>query len=54
MTEQNKSTPLSQEDILRVLEQIKIDVNKLSMQVKQIKAQDEVETFFEIPEIQAE
>lgn len=54
MTEQNKSIPISQEAILRVLEQIKVDINKLSVQVKQIKAKDEVEAFFEIPEIQSE
>jgi hypothetical protein len=54
MTEQNKSTPLSQEDILKLLQQVKVDLNILTKQVKQIKAKDEVEAFFEIPEILAE
>lgn len=51
MTEQNKLTHLSQEDVLRVLEQIKVDVNKLKMKIEQIKAENEVKDFFKIPEI---
>jgi hypothetical protein len=53
MTEQNKPTIKSQEDILKLLQQVKVDFDKLSVQVKQIKSQNEVEAFFEIPEIQS-
>ena len=52
MTEENKPTTKSQEDILKLLQQVKVDLNTLSKQVRRIKAKDEVESFFEIPEIQ--
>lgn len=52
MTEENKPTTKSQEDILKLLQQVKVDLNTLSKQVRLIKAKDEVESFFEIPEIQ--
>lgn len=54
MNEQNKSTAKSPEDILKLLQQIKIDFDKLTKQVKQLTAQEEVEAFFEIPETKTE
>ena len=46
MTEQNNPTPKSQEDILKLLQQVKIDIDSLSKQVKLIKAKNEIEEFF--------
>lgn len=54
MNEQDKSTAKSPEDILKLLQQIKIDFGKLTRQVKQLTAQEEVEAFFEIPETKTE
>lgn len=50
----NKSTAKSPEDILKLLQQIKMDFDKLTRQVKQLTAQEEVEAFFEIPETKTE
>lgn len=54
MNEQDKSTAKSPEDILKLLQQVKVDLNILSKQVKLIKAKEEVEAFFEIPETKTE
>lgn len=54
MNEQDKSTAKSPEDILKLLQQVKVDFDKLTRQIKQLTAQEEVEAFFEIPETKTE
>lgn len=46
MNEQNKPLAKSPEDILKLLQQVKVDFDKLSKQIKILKAQQEVEDFF--------
>lgn len=46
MTKQNNPTPKSQEDILKLLQQVKVDIDSLNKQVKLIKAKNEIEEFF--------
>lgn len=46
MNEQNKPPAKSPEDILKLLQQVKVDFDKLSKQIKILKAQQEVEDFF--------
>lgn len=54
MTEQNKSTAKSPEDILRLLQQIKIDFDKLTKQIRQLTIQKEIEAPIEISETKTE
>jgi hypothetical protein len=37
---------LTEENILNILKQIKVDLNKVTTKIKQIKTQQEVEDFF--------
>lgn len=46
MNKQNKPLAKSPEDILKLLQQVKVDFDKLSKQIKILKAQQEVEDFF--------
>jgi len=47
MIEQDNKDAISQEQILKILQQIKTDLNTLTKQVRVIKAKQEIDEFFE-------